>query len=127
MSLAFGKCYDPSGARYGIPTFPWRLAPDGLATRRQLRARGLRPGGQPVQAQIMRANRRAGGTQVAFLYRLDQAKPVRPMTAAKSAALAAAMLARRTCPACRTDAGYCIPISLGLCVTCAYPDEQRAA
>ncbi|MGK3106247.1 RRQRL motif-containing zinc-binding protein [Streptomyces sp. WAC05858] len=127
MSPAFGKCYDPSGARYGIPTFPWRLAPDGLATRRQLRARGLRPGGQPVQAQIMRANRRAGGAQVAFLYRRDRAKPVRPMTAAKSAALAAAMLARRTCPACRTDAGYCIPISLGLCVTCAYPDEQRAA
>ncbi|MER7879769.1 RRQRL motif-containing zinc-binding protein [Streptomyces solisilvae] len=127
MSPAFGKCYDPSGARYGIPTFPWRLAPDGLATRRQLRARGLRPGGQPVQAQIMRANRRAGGTQVAFLYRLDQAKPVRPMTAAKSAALAAAMLARRTCPACRTDAGYCIPTSLGLCVSCAYPDDQCAA
>lgn len=127
MSPAFGKCYDPSGARYGIPTFPWRLAPDGLATRRQLRARGLRPGGQPIQAQIMRANRRAGGTQVAFLYRLDQAKPVRPMTVAKSAALAAAMLARRTCPACRTDAGYCIPTSLGLCVTCAYPEEQRAA
>ncbi|MEU4891934.1 RRQRL motif-containing zinc-binding protein [Streptomyces sp. NPDC044780] len=127
MSPAFGKCYDPSGARYGIPTFPWQFAPDGLATRRQLRARGLRPGGQPVQAQVMRANRRRGGVQVAFLYRLDQAKPVRPMTAAKSAALAAAMLARRTCPACLTDAGYCIPTSLGLCVACAYPEEQRAA
>ncbi|MBI0300576.1 hypothetical protein JBE04_40525 [Streptomyces sp. PRKS01-29] len=127
MSPAFGKCYDPSGARYGIPTFPWQFAPDGLATRRQLRARGLRPGGQPIAAQVMRANRRRGGVQVAFLYRLDRAKPVRPMTAAKSAALAAAMLARRTCPACRTDAGYCIPTSLGLCVTCAYPDEQRAA
>ncbi|MFD8456866.1 RRQRL motif-containing zinc-binding protein [Streptomyces antimycoticus] len=127
MSPAFGKCYDPSGARYGIPTFPWRLAPDGMATRRQLRARGLRPGGQPIAAQVMRANRRAGGVQVAFLYRLDRAKRVRPMTAAKSAALAAAMLARRTCPACRTDAGYCIPTSLGLCVTCAYPEEQRVA
>ncbi|MBP8532991.1 RRQRL motif-containing zinc-binding protein [Streptomyces sp. MK37H] len=127
MSPAFGKCYDPSGARYGIPTFPWRLAPDGMATRRQLRARGLRPGGQPIAAQVMRANRRAGGVQVAFLYRLERAKRVRPMTAAKSAALAAAMLARRTCPACRTDAGYCIPTSLGLCVTCAYPDEECAA
>ncbi|MFE2181127.1 RRQRL motif-containing zinc-binding protein [Streptomyces sp. NPDC059455] len=127
MSPAFGKCYDPSGARYGIPTFPWQFAPDGLATRRQLRARGLRPGGQPIAAQVMRANRRRGGVQVAFLYRLDQAKPVRPMTAAKTAALAAAMLARRTCSACRTDAGYCIPTSLGLCVTCAYPEEQRAA
>ncbi|MGW2591172.1 RRQRL motif-containing zinc-binding protein, partial [Streptomyces sp. NPDC001515] len=35
------------------------------------------------------------------------------------AALAKAMLARRTCPACHRDAGYCIPSSLGMCVTCA--------
>lgn len=62
MSAAFGKCFDPSGARYGIPTYPWKFAPDDdqLATRRQLRARGLRPGGQPIAAQIMRINRRAG-------------------------------------------------------------------
>jgi hypothetical protein len=45
MSAVFGKCYDPTGALPGVPTYPWRLAPDGLATRRQLRARGLRPGG----------------------------------------------------------------------------------
>ncbi|GAA3144755.1 hypothetical protein GCM10010449_75080 [Streptomyces rectiviolaceus] len=31
MGAAYAKCYDPSGARYGVPTFPWRLAPDGLA------------------------------------------------------------------------------------------------
>ncbi|MGW2594186.1 RRQRL motif-containing zinc-binding protein, partial [Streptomyces sp. NPDC001515] len=35
------------------------------------------------------------------------------------AALAKAMLARRTCPACHRDAGYCIPSSLGMCVPCA--------
>ncbi|MGP3979477.1 RRQRL motif-containing zinc-binding protein [Streptomyces sp. KR80] len=122
MSPAFGKCYDPNGARYGVPTFPWRFAPDGLATRRQLRARGLRPGGQPVAAQVMRANRRAGGVQLAYLYRIDGAKPVRPMTSRKWGALALAMLARRTCPACHTDAGYVIPASLGMCVPCAYPD-----
>ncbi len=29
-----------------LPVFRWRLAPDGYATRRQLRAQGLRPGGQ---------------------------------------------------------------------------------
>jgi hypothetical protein len=127
MSAAFGKCYDPSGARYGVPTFPWRLAPDGLASRRQLRALGLRPGGQPIAAQVMRGNRRAGGVQVAYLYAIEHAKPVRPMTSRKWGALALAMLARRTCPACRTDAGYCIPKSLGMCVTCAYPEEQRAA
>ena len=31
-----------------LPVFRWRLAPDGYATRRQLRAQGLRPGGQDV-------------------------------------------------------------------------------
>ncbi|MEV5379771.1 RRQRL motif-containing zinc-binding protein [Streptomyces nondiastaticus] len=128
MSAAFGDCYDPTGARYGIPTYPWRLAPDGLATRRQLRARGLRPGGQPIAAQVMfRSRHRKTGVQVAYLYRVDAARPVRPMTSRKWGALALAMLARRTCPTCHQDAGYCIPVSLGECVTCAYPEEQRAA
>ncbi|MGK5543784.1 RRQRL motif-containing zinc-binding protein [Streptomyces sp. URMC 127] len=117
--------YDPTGARYGIPTYPWRLAPDGYATRRQLRARGLRPGGQPIAAQIMWRSRRRG-VRVAYLYHVDRALPVRPMTPGRAAALAAAMLARRTCPTCHQDAGYCIPTSLRECVTCAYP-EQRAA
>ncbi|AWE51560.1 RRQRL motif-containing zinc-binding protein [Streptomyces nigra] len=126
MAPAFSKCYDPSGSQYGIPTYPWRYAPDGLATRRQLRARGLRPGGQPVAAQVLRPRYRRGPL-VAYLYRVDRAKPVRPMTPGKRSALAKAMLARRTCPSCRTDAGYVIPISLGMCVTCAYPEEQRAA
>ncbi|MGW2366341.1 RRQRL motif-containing zinc-binding protein [Streptomyces sp. NPDC001667] len=127
MSPTFGTCYDPSGARYGIPTYPWRLAPDGLATRRQLRAQGLRPGGQDIAAQVMRANSRRGGVQVAYLYSVAGAKAVRPMTSRKWGALGLAMLARRTCPACRQDAGYCIPTSLGMCVTCAYPEEQRDA
>lgn len=124
MSAAFGKCYDPSGARYGLPTYPWRLAPDGLATRRQLRACGLRPGGQPVAAQLMRVNRRRGGIQVAYLYRLDRAKPVRPMTSRKWGALVLALRARCICPVCQRDAGYVIPSSLGMCVPCAYPDDQ---
>ena len=37
--------YDPDGSRYGLPTYPYRWAPKGLLTRRQLRANGLRPGG----------------------------------------------------------------------------------
>ncbi|MFF9408953.1 RRQRL motif-containing zinc-binding protein [Streptomyces anandii] len=126
MAPAFSKCYDPSGSQYGIPTYPWRYAPDGLATRRQLRARGLRPGGQPIAAQVLRPRYRRGPL-VAYLYRVDRAKPVRPMTPGKRSALAKAMLARRTCPSCLTDAGYVIPVSLGMCVTCAYPEEQRAA
>ncbi|MFG2148640.1 RRQRL motif-containing zinc-binding protein [Streptomyces sp. NPDC048696] len=128
MAGAFGKCFDPDGARFGVPTFPWRYAPDGLATRRQLRSQGLRPGGQPIVAQVMRCSRRRpGGVSVAYLYRVELALPVRVMTSRKWGALALAMLARRTCPVCRTDAGYVIPTSLGMCVTCAYPQEQRAA
>lgn len=64
------------------------------------------------------------GVLVAYLYRVDRAKPVRPMTPRKRAALAAAMTARRTCPSCRSDAGYVIPASLGMCVPCAYPDTD---
>jgi hypothetical protein len=109
-----------------LPVHPWHLAPDGLATRRQLRARGLRPGGQDVAATLERPRRRRGPL-VAYLYRVDLALPVRPMTPAKWAALAAANTARRTCPECQRDAGYVIPASLGTCVPCAYPEEQRAA
>ncbi|WP_333740848.1 RRQRL motif-containing zinc-binding protein [Streptomyces sp. IBSBF 2806] len=127
MPTAYSKCFDPNGARFGIPTYPWRMAPDGYATRRQLRARGLRPGGQPVAAQVMVINRRAGGPRVAFLYRLDLAKPVRPMTSRKWGALALAMLARRTCPRCELDVGYCIRTSYGICGLCIAAEEQRAA
>ncbi|RSS77800.1 RRQRL motif-containing zinc-binding protein [Streptomyces sp. WAC06128] len=109
-----------------VPVYRWRLAPDGLATRRQLRARGLRPGGQDVAAQVERPRRRRGPL-VAYLYSIEQAKPVRPMTLAKWAALAKANAARRTCPQCRRDAGYVIPPTLGMCTPCAFPDEQRAA
>ncbi|GGU84432.1 hypothetical protein GCM10010260_16860 [Streptomyces filipinensis] len=109
-----------------IPVYRWRLAPEGLATRRQLRAKGLRPGGQDVAAQLERPRRRRGPL-VAYLYSIEHAKPVRPMTPAKRAALAKANAARRTCPQCRRDAGYVIPPSLGACVSCAYPEEQRAA
>ncbi|MEV6057527.1 RRQRL motif-containing zinc-binding protein [Streptomyces sp. NPDC052107] len=125
---AYGKCFDPSGARFGVPTYPWRFAPDGYATRRQLRAAGLRPGGQPVAAHVMRRHRgRKSGYQVAYLYRVDCATPVQPMASRKWGALALAMLARRTCPKCRITYSYCIPTSLGVCLLCAYPEEQRAA
>ncbi|MEU2222612.1 RRQRL motif-containing zinc-binding protein [Streptomyces sp. NPDC018347] len=109
-----------------VPVYPWRLAPEGLATVRQLRAAGLRPGGQDVAAQIERPRRRRGPL-VAYLYSIEMAKPVRPMTPAKRAALAKANTARRTCPKCRRDAGYVIPAALGMCTPCAYPDDQPAA
>ncbi|WP_410535456.1 RRQRL motif-containing zinc-binding protein [Streptomyces sp. KL2] len=108
-----------------LPVYPWRLAPDGLATRRQLRAMGLRPGGQDVAA-VLRRPRRRRGALVAYLYRIDRAKPVRPMTPARWAALERANTARRTCPVCGRDAGYTLPPSLGTCVPCAYPHDRAA-
>ncbi|MDX2558500.1 hypothetical protein PV371_02375 [Streptomyces sp. TX20-6-3] len=108
-----------------LPVYRWRLAPEGLATFRQLRAMGLRPAGQPVVAQLERPRRRRGPL-VACLYRIDLARPVRPMTPAKWAALAAANAARQVCPECRRDAGYRIPASLGMCTPCAYPDTTAA-
>ncbi|MGW1533101.1 RRQRL motif-containing zinc-binding protein [Streptomyces aureus] len=109
-----------------LPVFRWRLAPDGWATRLQLRARGLRPGGQQVAATLERPWRRRPPL-VAHLYCVDLAMPVRPMTPGRWRAHAAMMRARRTCPSCRRDAGYVIPTLLGMCVSCAYPDEQRAS
>ncbi|MFJ8823749.1 RRQRL motif-containing zinc-binding protein [Streptomyces sp. NPDC102467] len=109
-----------------LPVYRWRLAPDGLATVRQLRALGLRPGGQDVAAQLERPRRRRGPL-VAYLYRIDDAKPVRPMTPGKWAALAKANTARRICPECGHDVGYVIPPSLGMCGACAASEEQRAA
>ncbi|MFC9240896.1 RRQRL motif-containing zinc-binding protein [Streptomyces decoyicus] len=118
--MSRSRFWDPDGTTYGVPTYPWRLAPDGLATRAQLRARGLRPGGQEIAAQILwRSRRPRPGVRAAYLYRIDLAKPVRPMTPARWEALAKANAARRTCPGCGLDRGYTIPTSLGVCVTCA--------
>ncbi|MFF4017800.1 RRQRL motif-containing zinc-binding protein [Streptomyces sp. NPDC001843] len=108
-----------------LPVFRWRLAPDGYATRRQLRARGLRPGGQDVAAQLERPRCRRPPL-IAYLYRVDLAKPVRPMSDARRAALAKANAARRTCPQCHRDAGYVIPAALGTCVPCTYPDHSTS-
>ncbi|TFE38184.1 hypothetical protein E3E14_28640 [Streptomyces sp. ICN441] len=121
MRLTRADCFDPTGERFGIPTYPWRCAPDGYATRRQLRALGLRPGGQPVAAQCLRPRRRRGPL-VAYLYRVDRAMPVRPMTPSRWAALAKANAARRLCPGCGRVAGYVLPAALGTCVPCAYPE-----
>src|SRR6185437_13085584 len=56
--------YDPDGSRYGLPTYPYHWAPKGLLTVRQLRAQGLRPGGQQPAAQIIWRK----GKRVAYLY-----------------------------------------------------------
>lgn len=110
------RYFDPAGDRYGIPTYWWQGAPDGLATRRQLRAAGLRPGGQDPVAQVMWHG--IGGDRVAYLYSIAAAKPKRTASPAQLIAIGKAIAARRTCPECGHVRGYCIPTSLGACLDC---------
>ncbi len=58
----------------------------------------------------------------ALLYDRDELVRKRVPSAAQLAALGRALAARRRCPDCGRDVGYCIPTSLGCCVDCAYPD-----
>jgi hypothetical protein len=107
----------------GLPEYDWQAAPEGVATRRQLRAARLRPGGQEPVA-ILRCRACATRPQrtcirPAYLYRVDLAKPIRPMTLAKELALDAAMAARSTCPVCRRRYHHCLPLkTLGCCLEC---------
>ncbi|MFE3144261.1 RRQRL motif-containing zinc-binding protein [Streptomyces scopuliridis] len=97
-----------------IPTYDKGCAPAGLATRRQLRAMNLCPGGHAPVAQVHTGR----GDQRAHLYRLDLAQPKRPTTLAVEAALDKAMAARQTCPQCRRRYHYCLPTSLSSCLEC---------
>lgn len=87
---------------------------DGLATRRQLRALNLSPGGHEPVARL----RCRGGQRWAWLYRIDLAKPKRTPTLAQELALDRAMAARQTCPECRRRYFHCLPVSLGTCLEC---------
>jgi hypothetical protein len=127
MTAAF---FDPEGERHGgLPTWPWRMAPAGLLTFRQLAALGLRPGGQPYAGQILWNSRRGGRrrVRVAYLYDQGRALPKRPATPAQLAAVHRAVAARRVCPTCGSDAGYVIPRSLGECLDCAATATSRVA
>jgi hypothetical protein len=114
--------YDPTGARYGLPTYPYRLAPTGLATIRQLRAQGLRPGGQDIAAQILWRR----GKRCAYLYRVDLAVPKRTATPAQRAAIARALTARRTCPDCEQVKPYYIPRRTRACLDCEPRTSESA-
>jgi hypothetical protein len=108
--------YDPDGCRFGLPTFPYRKAPKHLATNRQLRARQLRPGGQPVVAQILWRHKQQ--CRVAYLYDTNAAKPKRTATPAQRVAIDKALTARRTCTTCRQVKPYYIPTRYGECHDC---------
>ena len=98
-----------------LPVFRWKQAGrTNLATHRQLRDMGLRPGGQEPVARI----ECRGGQRYAWLYRIDLALPKIPMTLAKEAALDKAIAPRQTCPGpCGRRYVHCLPLkTLGMCL-----------
>lgn len=111
------RFYDPDGERHGIPTWPWKWAPEGLVTRRQLRAEGLAPGGHGPVAQVLWQHRRQ--VRKAYLYDKSLAVPKRTPTPAQLEAVGKALAARKTCPSCGVQQPYCLPKSIGECLDCA--------
>jgi len=105
----------------GLPTFSFHGAPSGLATKRQLRAVGMRPGGHGPVAQLKWKR----GRRWAALYRLDLAAPVRPMTAARWSAHEAAMRARRFCQAHQGYVDHCVRGPRKQCGTCFANDTTE--
>jgi hypothetical protein len=105
----------------GKPLLSYGIAPrDKLATRRQLRAMDRRPGGADPAAVLYFRNRVAGKLVFADLFQIAEAKPVRPMTPAKQAAVEKALTARRTCGQCGEDTGVYLPRANRRCEPCRY-------
>ncbi|MGW4784920.1 RRQRL motif-containing zinc-binding protein [Streptomyces sp. NPDC004230] len=126
MSMFF---WDPEGLRFGIPTWPFGHPegpdPEVFATYRQLKALGLRPGGQEAAVQVgWWIGRR--GQRFAYFYRIDQAKPMRKVTPAMRASIEKALQARRICPECKAEKDYYIPRKTGVCNDCD-PEGLAAA
>lgn len=91
-----------------------------LATTRQLRAMGKRPGGQDPVAFLYFRCRKACKLVFASLYLIDAAKPVRPMTPARWATHHKMMAARRTCRECRETSYAELPKAHRTCEPCLY-------
>ena len=72
-------------------------------------------GAEPVGQIVCRRGRRYG-----LLYDPADLGPKRVPTPAQLAAVERALAARRWCPSCSRDVGYCIPTSLGECTDCHY-------
>jgi hypothetical protein len=104
----------------GLPACNWGHAPDGYATRRQLRAAGLAPGGNGPEAVLLRPRRRKPNEPLfAWLYLIENCVPKRIPSTAQLVAIAKATAARRTCCECHRDAGYVLPqVYGGKCIDC---------
>ncbi len=125
MSRIRRAYHDPDAERHPVPTYWWKGAPACYATRRQLRARGLAPGGQPIAAQILW--RGVGGERAAYLYEVARAVKKRTATPAQLVAVEKALAARRTCSTCGQVRPYYIPRKFGECLDCVPTTVLRAA
>ncbi|MEU0272458.1 RRQRL motif-containing zinc-binding protein [Streptomyces sp. NPDC006307] len=108
-----------------LPEHDRGAVPEGLLTRRQLRERGLSPGGHdPVailrcKACSYRPDQSCIHPTRAWLWRADLAKPKRVPSLAQEWALDRAMAARQTCPQCRRRYYFCLPLrTQGCCDAC---------
>ena len=109
------------GTQDGVILLSYGIAPrDKLATRRQLRALGLRPGGQEPVALLYFRCRPAAKLVFAELFLIEHAKPVRPMTEAMWRAVRKALAARRTCRQCGELCSVELPRSNRICEPCRY-------
>ncbi|MGW4688521.1 RRQRL motif-containing zinc-binding protein [Streptomyces sp. NPDC004244] len=108
-----------------LPEYDRRTCPEDLVTRRQLREKGLSPGGHgPVvvlrcKGCSYRPEQSCNHPTRGWLYRVDLARPKRTPTLAQEWALDQAMAARQTCPKCRRRYYFCLPLrTQGCCDPC---------
>lgn len=106
-----------------IPTYDWGTVDRTvLATRRQLRAMELRPGGHDPVGQLKCRECSLHPTwecaHKSWLYAIALAKPKIPMTFAKEVALDKAMAARQTCKPCGRRFYTCLSTRIGTCLEC---------
>ena len=108
-----------------LPEYDRGDVPAGLLTRRQLREKGLSPGGHgPVGVLrckdcVYKPDWACIHPTRACLWRQDLAKPKRVPTLAQEWALDRAMAARQTCPQCKRRYFFCLPLrSQGCCDPC---------
>ncbi|MGW1328165.1 RRQRL motif-containing zinc-binding protein [Streptomyces antibioticus] len=116
-----------------LEEFDRRSCPEGLVTRRQLRERGLCPGGYGPVAVLRckycayRPDQSCNHPTRAWLYDVKNARPKRTPTLAQEWALDRAMAARSTCPQCLRRYYFCLPLrTQGCCDPCARGYEPSA-
>src|SRR6266508_2729297 len=112
----------PGRVLAGLPAFAFGCAPAGLLTRRQLRDKGLSPGGQEPYARLVWKRDR----RWAWLYIEAHARPKRTSTAAQLAAVGNALAARQVCARCG-PVEYCVRTTDRLCGDCHAAGAARSS